>query len=81
MSDGFKAPPVTGYNDQSQEALDAVNNSKIHEIELAAFIKYLKASDELNVDKRWLAIAITGFEQAFMALNRSIFKPDSPFHN
>jgi hypothetical protein len=28
-----------------------------------------------EVDKRWLAIARTGFEQAFMALNRSVFQP------
>lgn len=27
------------------------------------------------VDKRWLAISRTQLEQAFMALNRSIFKP------
>jgi hypothetical protein len=28
-----------------------------------------------EVDRRWLSIAKTHFEQGFMALNRSIFKP------
>jgi hypothetical protein len=46
---------------------------------LAEFVKYIKGHDTLEADKRWVAIAVTGFEQAFMALNRSIFKPDSPF--
>ena len=78
-SDGFKAPPVTGYNDQMQESLNAVNRSKQFELDLAEFVKYVKGHDTLEADKQWVAIAITGFEQAFMALNRSIFKPDSPF--
>lgn len=77
--DGFKAPPVTGYNDQSAESLNAVNRSKDMELDLAEFVKYVKNHDALGVDKRWAAIAVTHFEQGFMALNRSIFKPDSPF--
>lgn len=79
MSDGFKAPPVTGYNDQSQDALNIVNLSKQLEIDLANFVKLVRANETLKVDQRWAAIAVTSFEQAFMALNRSIFKPDSPF--
>lgn len=77
--DGFKAPPVTGYNDQSQESLNAVNRSKQFELDLAEFVKYVKGHDALEVDRRWAAVAVTHFEQGFMALNRSIFKPDSPF--
>ncbi len=76
---GFKAPPVTGYNDQSQEALDTVNRSKQFEIDLAEFVKYVKGNDHLETDGRWANIARTHFEQGFMALNRAIFKPDSPF--
>lgn len=79
--DGFKAPPVIGYNDQKKESLEAVNRSKQFELDLAEFVKYVKGHDALEVDLRWVVIAITGFEQAFMALNRSIFKPDSPFAN
>lgn len=29
----------------------------------------------VEFDPRWLAIARTGFEQAFMALNRAVFQP------
>lgn len=77
---GFKAPPVTGYNDQSSDALNAVNRSKDKELELAEFVEYLKNYDGLNIDPRWAAVAVTHFEQGFMALNRSVFKPNSPFH-
>lgn len=78
---GFEAPPITGYNDQTQEALDAVNSSKAWEVQLANFTKYLKTRRDLDVDPRWMSIAITHFEEGFMALNRSIFKPANPFRD
>lgn len=78
---GFKAPPVLGYNDQSEQSLNAVNRSKEFELDLAEFVHYLRGHDELEIDPRWAAVAVTHFEQGFMALNRSIFKPDSPFAN
>lgn len=66
--------PVSGYKPQSEETIALVNNNKQQE-ELA-----LRTLDELakmaDVDKRWLAIGRTNLEQAYMAINRSIFKPD-----
>lgn len=34
-------------------------------------------ADLSNVDKRWVSIARTHFQQGFMALNRAVFQPDS----
>lgn len=69
-----KALPVAGYKPQSDNNLNAVNlNKKIEE-------QVLRILDSLannpDVDKRWLAIGRTGIETAFMAINRSIFKPE-----
>lgn len=68
-----KGLPVPGYRPQSQANVDLVKKFKETEE------KILRALDELNslqeIDKRWLAIGRTSLEQAFMAINRSIFKP------
>jgi hypothetical protein len=70
---GFKAPPVAGYNDQSQTALDCVNAMKAREELILRQLDLMKNDPE--VDQRWLAIGRTSLEQAFMAINRSIFRP------
>lgn len=68
-----KALPVPGYRPQSQANVDLVKKFKETEE------KILRALDELKnlqeIDQRWLAIGRTSLEQAFMAINRSIFKP------
>lgn len=81
MSDGgFKAPPVTGYNDQNQAALDTVNQSKVLEMRVASFWHNVMSPDSgLEPNPQWMNIAKTHFEEGFMALNRAIFKPDNPF--
>ena len=71
--ENIKGLPVPGYRLQSQEAINKVKSFK----ELEEIL--LRAADVLRkdpeVDQRWLAIGITNLEQAFMAINRSIFKP------
>lgn len=65
--------PVSGYKPQSQETVDLVNFNKEEEE------RTLRRLDELShqeVDLRWLAIGRTHLELAYMAINRSIFKPD-----
>ncbi len=65
--------PVAGYRPQSSEAVDLVNRNK--QAEEAA----LRMLDELatrDVDQRWLAIGRTHLEQAYMAINRAIFRPE-----
>ncbi|USN16775.1 hypothetical protein STRZYGA_00540 [Brevundimonas phage vB_BpoS-Strzyga] len=72
--------PVAGYQKQSQEAVDLVNENKEAEERLLRLIDDLgngrSSTGELfAADPRWLAIARTDLERGFMALNRAIFKP------
>ena len=70
-----KVLPVSGYRQQSQEAVDAVNEFKQLEERVLRAIDRLKASTAVAEDGRWLSIGITDLEKGFMAVNRSIFKP------
>lgn len=66
--------PVHGYVDQSQSAVDLVNMHKVAEENLLRHLDALKEAGH-QYDQRWLAIARTQFEQAYMALNRAVFRP------
>lgn len=68
--------PVHGYRDQSDRAVRLVNANKTVEENLLRLLDGMAAlSDDDDIDKRWLAIGRTLIEQAFMAINRSIFRP------
>jgi hypothetical protein len=69
--------PVDGYKAQTHEAVDLVNRNKQAEERILRMLDELGCIPE--VDKRWLAIGRTGLEQAFMAINRSIFRPGRTF--
>lgn len=68
-----KGLPVPGYRSQSDENISLVKKFK------ETKEKILRALDELvtlkDIDHRWLAIGRTDLEKAFMAINRSIFRP------
>ena len=66
--------PVSGYKPQTQNNINLVNKNKKIEEEVLQLLDTLKQLEE--IDKRWLAIGITHIEQGFMAINRSIFKPE-----
>lgn len=66
--------PVSGYRPQGDLAVGRVNHNKQIEERILRVIDELGVDE--NVDKRWLAIAKTDIERGFMALNRSIFKPE-----
>lgn len=69
---------VVGYKEeQTREAVDAVNRTKTLENELGDWIAELRANDSVPVDPRWVAIAVTHLQQGFMALNRAVFQPES----
>lgn len=75
MSDTLhQALPVAGYKPQSGHSVQTVNNNKRVEEETLRLLDMY--ADLPEVDKRWLAIGRTHLEQAWMAINRSIFKPD-----
>jgi len=66
--------PVAGYQPQSEANVAAVNGFKQLEEQV------LRALDDLEdnnheIDRRLSAIGRTGIQTAFMAINRSIFKP------
>lgn len=73
MSEDHKGLPVEGYKPQSQSNVDLVNYNKRLEEKVLRQMDHLATID--YIDKRWLAISRTQLEQAFMAMNRSIFKP------
>lgn len=70
----MKGLPVSGYRDQSANSVEAVNANKETEERLLQVMDIL--ADNPEVDKRWLSIGRTHIEQGFMAINRSIFRPD-----
>lgn len=74
MNEDYVPIPVAGYKKQSQETIDLVNLNKATEEQTLRQLDHLATLD--FVDKHWLAIGRTNLEQAFMAINRSIFKPN-----
>lgn len=66
--------PVQGYVAQSTAKIDIVNGNKQLEEQILRVLDKLKTSPD--VDQRWLAIGRTKLEEAFMAINRSVFKPE-----
>lgn len=71
----LKGLPVSGYRQQSQEAVDAVNEFKQLEERVLRAVERLKATSAIAEDGRWLATGVTDLEKGFMSINRSIFKP------
>lgn len=65
--------PIAGYRPQTDEAVQLVNLMKRKEETVLNLLDQIKENPE--IDQRWLAIGRTNLEQAFMAINRSIFKP------
>ena len=65
---------IKGYRDLSQVEIDAMNAVKEKAAEVGELISKLEGNDEL--DQRWVAIAKTDLQKAFMAATRSIAKPD-----
>jgi hypothetical protein len=66
--------PVSGYTTQSQERIALVNDNKLMEEMLLRALDAMAGVPEV-FDPRWVAIARTQFEIAFMAFNRAIFRP------
>lgn len=67
--------PVAGYKPQNSHAVSMVNANKLVEEQILRLIEIMAKDDDIKVDQRWLAIGRTQIEQAFMAINRAVFKP------
>lgn len=66
--------PVAGYMAQTDFNVRLVNLNKRMEEEVLQILDELILNS--RVDQRWLAIGRTDIEKGFMAVNRSIFKPE-----
>lgn len=69
--------PVAGYQPQTGDRVALVNHAKALEEQALRHLDALAADKDTDkdTDKRWVAIARTQMEQAFMAANRAVFKP------
>lgn len=65
--------PVPGYRLQSDDAVKIVTGHKHAEEQLLRLLDALAARDD--IDKRWLSIGRSHFEQGWMAVNRAVFQP------
>ena len=80
MTNTPQMTPVSGYRPQTQQTLDLVNGFKADEERLLRKLDELKTLNAgglspVIADQRWLALGRTQLEQAFMAINRSVFRP------
>ena len=66
---------ITGYRDLSEGEIAAMNNIKAKAIEIGELVKALEQN--AWADKRWVAIGKTDLQTGFMALVRSIAKPET----
>lgn len=74
MEDIKNPLPVAGYTAQPQSNVDVVNRNKlIEEFVLRLIDQHAKNPD---FDQRNVSIARTHIEDAFMRLNRAVFKPE-----
>jgi hypothetical protein len=66
---------IIGYRDLSEEEINAMNNCKDTAILVGALIDKVRTLD--GVDQRWISIAKTDLQKGFMALVRSIARPET----
>lgn len=65
--------PISGYTKPTDEQIAAVNDNKQVEELVLRLAERVRTSPEC--DGRWASVAITHFQEGFMALNRAIMKP------
>lgn len=70
-----KTAPITGYRELSQDEIDVAN--KLEALAIAVGKEVDSIFDRPDTDKRWAAIARTDLQTGFMALIRSVLKPDT----
>lgn len=71
---------IKGYRELNQEELDAMNEIKEIAARVGDLVNVLEGTphgqDSLDADKRWVSIGKTDLQKGFMALTRSIAKPE-----
>lgn len=66
---------IKGYRDLSEVEIGAMNDCK--QVAIGVGILCDKVAGMSSVDHRWVAIAKTDLQKGFMALIRSIAKPET----
>lgn len=69
---------ISGYRDLTQDEIDLINGVKMAEVSMGSLWREISLNTD-GVDRRWLAVAKTHFEEGFSALVRSIARPESRF--
>ena len=65
---------IKGYRDLTEDEIALMNETKELAAECGGLIEKIS---KINADQRWLAIGKTDLQKAFMAVVRSIAKPES----
>jgi len=68
---------IAGYRNLSQIEIDLMNEIKAKGEEVRELVKKLEWHSSPEVDLDWLNIGKTDLQTGFMALVRSVAKPDS----
>lgn len=68
---------ISGYRDLTQSEVDDINSIKNAEEVVGMLWKVVMGSHD--VDKRWMSIARTHFEEGFSAFVRAVAKPEGRF--
>lgn len=66
---------IKGYRDLTEQEIDAMNQCKEAAVSIGSLCDYVAALP--GIDGRWHAIAKTDLQKGFMALIRSIAKPET----
>ena len=69
-----KGLPVAGYQPQSDDKVQIVNRNKEFEERLLRICDEMKSRADLY-DGKFVAMAITHFQEGMMCLNRAVFQP------
>jgi hypothetical protein len=72
---------ITGYRDLTQDEIDLMNEAKALAETVGDFVEKLRITHSQTgnhaINVRWVGIGETNLQQGFMALVRSIAKPES----
>lgn len=71
-----ESPEISGYRKLSEDELKSINVLKRAELYILEIVVEVLQADS-NTDKKWLDIGKTDIQKGFMALTRSIAKPES----
>jgi hypothetical protein len=68
---------IKGYRDLSQTEIDLMNECKEMAVQVNVLCDKLQIRKDADIDGRWLAIGRTDLQKGFMALVRSIARPET----